>query len=402
MPPRTLLLTAVAALLVGLLSVSERAPAVRAAFEEEGLNGPTEDQENPQALLVVSAAEHALAVQDPITGNRTAYFRVGTGPSSVAVSSDGRTAVVTNRGTRLSGDSICVIDLYATNIVRTITLEVVEKKLDGTVRRRAYHRPSSAVFLPDEPRVLITCSVEGALLLVDLIEARVIGDVVLHEEGAFSVVVDHTGRYAFVCNRDSGTVSVIKLDRMRVVKTIDAGGHPEGMALHPTRNEIWVTNRDTSSISIIDADELEERLEFACGAMPTDVAFTPDGKHALVLNHQEGNISVFDAKTNRVRAVITLNRVTPTEAKARPVDMPAAFGRSPLPSQIVIDPTGKRAWVSTSRDDRISEINMSDRNPRRWRIKRSIGTMREPICLEWSRVETDAPSERIVPVSIPK
>jgi len=54
----------------------------------------------------------------------------------VAVSSDGRTAVVTNRGSQLSGNSICVIDLYASNIVRTIELEVFGTPVRVKVRER--------------------------------------------------------------------------------------------------------------------------------------------------------------------------------------------------------------------------------------------------------------------------
>ncbi|MEM1448880.1 MAG: YncE family protein [Planctomycetota bacterium] len=400
MPPRlTLIAPAVCLVAAGHFGVTRLAPSVRAAPGDDHLHAYELDDDPQRSLLVVSSAEHALAVQDPITGNRTAYFRVGTGPSSVAVSSDGRTAVVTNRGTRISGNSICVVDLYATNIVRTIPLEVNEQRADGSVRRRSYHRPSGAVFLNDQPRVLVTCAVEGALLLVDLIEARVIGDVVLEadQSDSLNVVVDHTGRYAFVGNRASGTVSVVKLDRMRVVETIDAGGSPQGMALHPTRNEIWVTNTTTNSISIIDADERDERLEFACGAMPVDVAFTPDGEHALVLNMQEGNISVLETESLRVRTLIDLNRVTPAQAKERPVETPAAFGRSPLPSQIVVDPSGERAWVATQRDDRITEVDL-----KRWRLRRSIETMREPVCLEWSDVDDGTPTDRIVPVSVPR
>ncbi|MEM9382079.1 MAG: YncE family protein [Planctomycetota bacterium] len=400
MPPRLTLLAPVACLLaVGHLGVTRLAPLVRAAPGGDRLHAFELEDDPHRSLLVISSAEHALAVQDPITGNRTARLRMGTGPTAVAVSSDGRTAVVTNRGTRISGNSICVVDLYASNVVRTIPLVVSEKTADGTRRQRSYHRPSGAVFLRDQPRVLVTCAVEGALLLVDLIVAGVFGAVVLAADrpDSFNVVVDHSGRFAFVGNKGSGTVSVVKLDRMRVVDTIEAGGSPQGMALHPTRNEIWVTNTTTNSISIIDAEERDERLEFACGAMPVDVAFTPDGEYALVLNMQEGNISVLETESLRVRTLINLNRVTPAQAKERPVDTPAAFGRSPLPSQIVVDPSGERAWVATKRDDRITEVDL-----KRWRLRRSIETVREPVSLEWSDVDDAAPSDRIVPISTPR
>lgn len=336
------------------------------------------------SVLVVSAKEHALVMQDPVTGERTAFFRVGLSPDSVAVTEDGRTAVVTNRGDQLSGNSVCIVDLHATNLVRTIPLEVTRQNPDQSVIKRSYHRPSGIAFIPGKKRVVVSCATEGALLLVDLNEARVIGDCLLEAEGSNAVVVDHSGRFAFVANRNSGTVSVVKLDRMRLVKTIEAGGGPAGMALHPTRNEVWLANTETNSISIIDVEEREEQIEFACGAMPSDLAFTPDGEYAMVVNMQEGNISVFETESRRIRTLIDLQPVSREQAKKRPVQMPGHFGRSPLPTRILIGPDGKHAYVATRRSDQLHEIDLST-----WAVTRTLRTATEPTDLSWSRVASD-------------
>lgn len=323
-------------------------------------------------------------MQDPVTGERTAFFRVGLSPDSVAVTEDGRTAVVTNRGEQLSGNSICIVDLHATNLVRTIPLEVTRRNLDQTTSKRSYHRPSGIAFIPGKKRVVVSCATEGALLLVDLNEARVIGDCLLDAEGSNAVVVDHSGRVAFVANKGSGTVSVVRLDRMRLVKTIEAGGGPAGMALHPTRNEVWLTNTETNSISIIDVEEQEESIEFACGAMPSDIAFTPDGEFAMVVNMQEGNISVIETESRRVRMLIELERVSRKQAKARPVHMKGHFARSPLPTRILIGPDGEHAYVATRRSDQLHEIDLDS-----WTVIRTMKTATEPTALSWSRVTSD-------------
>ncbi|MEM8712678.1 MAG: YncE family protein, partial [Planctomycetota bacterium] len=340
------------------------------------------------SMLVVSAAEHALVMQDPDSGERTAFFRVGLSPDSVAVAEDGRTAVVTNRGDRLSGNSICVVDLHATNLVRTIPLEVTRQSPDQSITKRSYHRPSGVAFVPGRPRVVISCEVEGALLVVDLVQARVIGDCLLGGKGSGDVVVDHTGRFAYVANHSSGTVSVVKLDRMQLVKTIEAGGGPAGMALHPVRNEVWLTNSLTNSITIIDVEEQEERIEFACGAMPRDIAFTPDGKYALVANMQEGNVSVFNSVSRRIRTLVDLERVSEEQAKQRPVKMTGHFGRSPLPTRIMIGPDGSFAYVATKRSDQLHEIDLSN-----WTVTRTLSTATAPTDLAWSRVDHKASPE---------
>lgn len=393
MPPvRTLLAFSLAVLAVGTTS-SLTSSTLHASYS----GGATTTSVAPviqrasDSMLVVSAKEHALVMQDPATGNRTAFFRVGLSPDSVAVTNDGRTAVVTNRGDRLSGNSICIIDLHATNLVRTIPLEVTRQSPDRSIAKRSYHRPSGIAFVPGKRRVVVSCEVEGALLLVDLVEARVIGDCLVEGDGSNAVVVDHSGRFAFVANRGSGTVSVIQLDRMRLVKTIEAGGGPAGMALHPERNEIWLANTHTNSISIIDVEEQQERIEFACGAMPTDIAFTPDGKYALVVNMQEGNISVFNSESRRIRKLVNLERVSEAQAKARPVTMPGHFGRSPLPTRIMIGPDGAHAYVATKRSDQLHEIDLKT-----WEVTRTMATATAPTDLAWSRV---APGTRPSPAS---
>lgn len=350
------------------------------------------------SILVVSALEHALIMQNPTSGEREAFFRVGLSPTDVAVSPDGLTAVVSNRGMRISGTTISVVDLYATKLVRTIPLVATSKRSGpgarpGREETRGYHRPTGITFIGDKPRVLVSCAIEGALLLVDLIEARVIGDVVLDADDAQNVLVDHSGEFAYVANQGSGTVSVVKLDRMQVVGSIDVGGGPRGMALHPTRDEIWVTNTQTNSISIIDLETRDEQMEFACGAMPSDIVFTPDGAHALVANMQEGNVSVFDTDTRRIRTLIELDRVSHAQAKLRPVEMPGHFGRSPLPTRILINPEGTHAWISTRRDDQLHEVDLST-----WQVVRKTGAPTAPTCLAWSRVPRDVDAPAIVPL----
>ena len=311
------------------------------------------------SVLVVSAKEHGLVALDPTTGERSAFFRVGISPNAVAVSPDGRTAVVTNRGERVSGTSICVVDLDGAGPVRTIPLEARTRNSDRSVASRAFHRPSGVAFLPGGRRVLVTCAIEGVLLLVDLAEERVIGQVELEAEGSRDVVIDHDGAFAYVANSESGTVSVVEIGRMRLVRSIDAGGGPRGMALHPLADEIWVTNAETNSISIIDLETRNERVEFACGAMPVDVCFTPDGARAIVTNMQEGNVSIFDASTLRTERLIELDRVSEDQAKRRPVGMPGRFGLSPLPTRIMARPDGGFAWISTRRDDRLHLVDTS-------------------------------------------
>ncbi len=367
------------------------APGATTEVQPERAEGATAAPSD--SILVVSAKENALVLKDPVSGERTAFFRVGTSPNAVAVSKDGRTAVVTNRGERISGTTICVVDLYATNLVRTIPLEVQTKNPDRSVTTRFYHRPSGVTFVNSpsghssgaDSRVLVSCAIEGALLLVDLAEARVIGHCELEAADSHDVAVDHSGQFAYVANKGSGTVSVVQLDRMRLVGSIQAGGGPRGIAVHPKKDEIWVTNAATNSISVIDLKTQKESMEFACGAMPVDICFSADGALAYVVNTQEGDVSVIETETLRVHIVIKLERVTPMQAKLRPVKMPGHFGRSPLPTRILLNPEGTLAWIATRRDDRIHEVDLET-----YSVIRTLSAPTAPDDLGWSRVQSSA------------
>ncbi len=352
------------------------------------------EQEVDVSLVVVSAAEDAIALFDPDSGERRAFFRVGNGPTAAAVSSDGRTAVVTLRGRALSGNSICVVDLHAAAIVRTIPLTVTTKKADGSSVVRSYHRPDDVIFLPGEARVLVSCAAEGALLQVDLLKKKVIGVAEFGRPGADDIVLGHDGRVAFVTNSEDGVIYAVKLANMSVLKRMDAGGGATGIALHPTRTELWATNSTTNTISIIDCEQLEERMEFPCGAMPVDIAFTPDGKNALVVNYQDGNVSVIDARSLRVRALIKVPRVSKELAEARPVAEPVAFGRSALPSCVAVDPAGDRAWVTAERSDQIFEVDLSN-----WKVLRGLEGPGAPAHVTRAGLTAKALTSPIVPIA---
>ncbi|MGK0483489.1 MAG: hypothetical protein ACJAQ3_003472, partial [Planctomycetota bacterium] len=88
MPPtRTLFTFILAAFVIGS-AVSFQPTPLEASFEPRPQQSAVAavPQKVSDSMLVVSAKEHALVMQDPSTGARTAFFRVGLSPESVAIS----------------------------------------------------------------------------------------------------------------------------------------------------------------------------------------------------------------------------------------------------------------------------------------------------------------------------
>ncbi|WP_110971060.1 YncE family protein [Pseudomonas huaxiensis] len=117
-----------------------------------------------------------------------------------------------------------------------------------------------------------------------------------HHEIAFS----HDSRYAFVSNRDSGTLSVIDGSDLSLLKTLKVGPHPLSVAYSALSQAVYVADGRDGSISVIDARNhaLRSRIQAQPGLGP--MRFSRDGRYGIVLNTLENRAVVIDAGSDRL------------------------------------------------------------------------------------------------------
>jgi YVTN family beta-propeller protein len=119
-------------------------------------------------------------------------------------------------------------------------------------------------------------------------------------DGMFPVVVDRRTGIPV-----SGTVSVIDTVTNTVVKTIDVGLHPCGMALSPTGDRLYVANANSDTISVIDTATaaVTKTLSVALrvpgrapllGSSPNAITVSPGGNTLYVANASENAVAVID------------------------------------------------------------------------------------------------------------
>jgi YVTN family beta-propeller protein len=185
------------------------------------------------------------------------------------------------------------------------------------------------------------------------------------------------GGRAFVANIGSGSVSVLDLAEGELVKVIPTGAGAEGIAVHPTRPEVWVTNRAADTLSVIDATTLEVAAELPCAAFPIRVALTPDGRHALVSCARSGDLAVFDVETRALVRRVAMD----AEALADEGRLFDDFGASPVPVGILIRPDGSEAFVANTNADVVTVIDLAS-----WRIARRLRAGKEPDGMAWARL----------------
>jgi len=215
---------------------------------------------------------------------------VGPYPDSVAVTPDGKYAIVTNSGTpNLSNGTISVI--AGANSPSATVLQTIA----------AGSGPQGVAITPNGQYAYVTNS-NG---MVDVFGGFETGTptvvkTLLVGSGPESVAITPDGQYAYVTNGISGTVSVIdNAETSPTVSTspaLSVGGDPTAVAITPDGKYAYVSNGLSGTVSVVDGADTPtptvSATTLAVGSGPQDVAITPDGLYAYVTNYLTGTVSV--------------------------------------------------------------------------------------------------------------
>jgi len=312
-------------------------------------------------LLVVNKSEATVSVVDVTDGREITRLPTGDAPHEVAVSPDGRTAVVTNYGTGSApGNTLTVIDLRQLTVSATIDL--------GDQRR-----PHGITWLPDGRRVAVTTEGSGTLSLVDVTDGRLASTVPTGQNVSHQVAVTPDGARAFVANIGSGSVTVVDLGAGRVIRSIPTGRGAEGVAVRPDGREVWVTNRAANTVSVLDAATLDVLATLPSADFPIRIAFTPDGSRALVSHARSAELRVFDVAKRA--DVVTIPITAPIQEDREQV---LAFEGSAAPVGTLAGPDGRHAYVAATSADVVAVVDLVA-----GKVIRLIPVGHEPDGLAW-------------------
>ena len=314
-------------------------------------------------LVVANKSEATVSLVDTGSGEVRATLPTGTAPHEVAVSPDGRLALVGNYGSRDEpGSSLTLVDVPAAKVLKTLGLE-------------GYSRPHGIVWRNDRV-ALVTAEDQQRLLAVDVTTGGVVQAVATEAEISHMVAAAPGGSRAFVTNIGSGSVTVIDLALGERVATIATGDGAEGVAVTPDQRQVWVTNRGADTVTVLDPATLEPLAVLEAGAFPIRAEATADGEHVLVTNAKGNDLSVFStAKLEEVRRI-------PFAAVSKDAEgrlFSDRFGSSSVPIGIEIVDAEGRAYVAHANADDISIVDLET-----WRVVGALSAGREPDGMGWS------------------
>lgn len=326
-------------------------------------------RQGPEGRIITLAKSAATAqLFDTRTGRELASFQVGDGPHEVAISPDGRTAVVANYGGKQPGSSLSVIRLW----------HMGPPQEPRVIDLGAAIRPHGLVFASSGEHLWLTAEVTGELWRVELASGKVT-DKVAVGMGAGHMVARVDDDLLFVSHIADGCVTPVSKQAdgsWKAGERIATGPGAEGIWVEPGTDHVWVTNRAEDTISLVDADLRMAYHKIECPGFPIRVAFTKDGRLAVVSCAESGDIAVFDTETYALLQRIPIGIGAEEDARTRLFG--DKFGESPIPIGMVFADNDYHLFVSCAGADRIAVLDL-----RLGRVVGSLATAKEPDGIGW-------------------
>lgn len=319
-------------------------------------------------LLVLNKSDNTVSLIDLASKKAVATVPTGVGPHEVAISPNGKIAVIANYGTQSQpGSTLTVVDISGKKQIKTIDLG-------------GYRRPHGIAWLQGS-EVAVTVEGSKAVLVVDVNSAKVLSAIATDQNVSHMVVVSPKHRRAFVANIGSGSVTVLDLKEKKRVSDIQTGAGAEGIDISPDEKEVWVTNRAANTVSVIEVVSLKVIATLESKDFPIRAKFAPGGKHVLVSNARSGDVVVFDSATKkevrRISMQVNANEASNTGARI----FGNQFGQSPVPVGILVASGLDHAFVANTNADIVTMIDLKT-----WQIVDRLTAGKEPDGLGYSRL----------------
>ena len=279
-------------------------------------------------VIVANMGDHTATLIDVATKRVVATLPTGQGAHEVAVSRDGRWAVVSNYGVRgAPGNSLTVIDVGRAAVARTIELG-------------EFRRPHGSAFLPGDSLFAVTSEVSRAVVLVDFKQGTVVGSIPTNHPASHMLALTADGRRGFTTNIADGTVS-----------ELTAAPAVEGIAVTPGGEQVWVGSNQQKTVLVIDTRTGATVATLSGFGLPYRLAVTPDGKTVVITDPPNGVVRIVDAATNRDRATVKVDTAG--------VGAGAEFPGSPSPEGVVLSRDGRMAFVTLQGSARLAMIDIA-------------------------------------------
>ena len=290
-------------------------------------------------VIVANMGDNTATLLDVASKRVVATLPTGNGAHEVAVSHDGRWAVVSNYGVRgAPGNTLTVIDVPAATVARTIDLG-------------DFKRPHGSVFLPGDSVFVVTSEMSKAVVLVDFAQGSVIGSIPTNHPASHMLAMTADARRIYTSNVADGTVSELDVPGRKFLREITVAPAVEGIAVTPSGDQVWVGSNQAKTVTIVAPGGGSATQTISGFGMPYRLAVTPDSRSVVITDPPNAVVRIVDRATRKDRAIVKIpaDGVTPA----------AEFPGSPSPEGVILSRDGRTAFVALQGSSRVAIIDIA-------------------------------------------
>jgi YVTN family beta-propeller protein len=116
--------------------------------------------------------------------------------------------------------------------------------------------------------------------------------------GHHEIALTDDSRIAFVTNRDAGTVSLIDVRKLQLLREEKVGGQPLSVAYSSLAKVAYVADGKGGVVTVLGGAKFAPLKKIALKPGLGPLRFTPDERHAMVVNTHEDLVHVLDVSSN--------------------------------------------------------------------------------------------------------
>lgn len=291
-------------------------------------------------IIASNMDAHSVSIVDVASGATIATLQTGEGPHEVAVSHDGKRAVVSIYGNRNAiGSSLMVIDLNAP----TAAPKIIELGAGN-------QRPHGMAFLADDKQLLVTGERAQRVLVVHLETGAIDSSMSTAQATTHMVATTRDASRAFTTNLVAMSVSAIDVKTRTVKATYPVGARIEGLAVSPDGKEVWVGGNETKKVYVVNGETGAVTHTLDGFGMAYRIGISPDGKTAVVSDPGSESIHLIDVATKKERATIAVPSMEPTGGGAATPSSPQG---------VTISRDGRTAFVTLKAVARVAVVDIA-------------------------------------------
>jgi YVTN family beta-propeller protein len=253
-------------------------------------------------------------------------------PDAVAVTPDGNTAIVTDKGS----SQLRLIDTAFNASLGSLTVGP---------------EPVALAISPDGSKAYVADAGNGQVSIVNLITRTVTAVTVGTSPAAVAFTPD--GSLAFVANSGDGTVSVIDVTSGAVINTLHLGAStsPDALSVTPNGTTVWVGEAGSGAVRPLTvaaaaSGQTAIGTGVPVGVDPDALAITPNGQGLLVANGGSGTVTPIGiSSTPVVGSPVTVGTV--------------AHPTSGAPSGLAVTPSGTTLLVTDSFNNMVDQFTVT-------------------------------------------